>query len=91
MLFEPVDCTVEEAERNAKEQYEQMCKFDSELKPLYARLHELESICDPQYEEEENKLRDSIYWLEESADERERYYDYWLKQAEWARAREEIA
>lgn len=91
MLFEPIDCTVEEAERNAKEQYEQMCEFDSELQPLYTRLHELESICDSQYYEEECQLKERIYRLEDCADKCDRYYDYWLKQAEWARAREEIA
>ena len=91
MLFEPIDCAVEEAERNAEEQYRLMSECDSRLQSLYSRLRELENICDPQFSYEINILRDRIYWLEEKADEHERYNDYWLKQAEWARAREEIA
>lgn len=91
MLFEPIECTVEEAERQAESQYEQMCEFDSELKPLYARLHELENICDSQYYEEECELRERIRILENCADHCDRYYDYWLKQAEWAKNREVIS
>lgn len=91
MLFEPIDYTVEEAEINAAEQYKLMSECDSQLRSLYSRLREIENICDPQFSYEINILCDRIYWLEEKADEHERYNDYWLKQAEWARAREEIA
>jgi hypothetical protein len=88
MLFEPIDCTAEEARRNADACYERMCDFDKELKPLYERLHELEAICNNQYYEEECELRERIHILEGFADQCDRYNDYWLKQLEWAKQRE---
>ena len=89
MYFEPISCTVEEAKRNATYQQELMQSYDTELRPLYKRLHELEWLGEPEYSEELNELRERISRLEDSADNCERYLDYWQKQAEWAEAREE--
>lgn len=91
MYFEPIVCTVDEAKRNAAHQQKQMQSYDAELKVLYKRLHELEWAENPEYSQELCELREQIYRLEDSADYCERYMDYWLKQAEWARTREETA
>lgn len=89
MLFEPVNCSIAEAKRNAAYQQELMQSYDAELQPLYKRLHQLEWLCEPGYSEELNELRERISRLEDTAHSCERYLDFWQKQAEWAEIREE--
>ncbi len=89
MYFEPVNCAVKEAEEIAEAYHKKMCEADNELQPLYKRLHKLEEICDNQYADEENELREKIYALEEVANKYDRYWDYWVRQAQWARERAE--
>lgn len=55
MYFEPIDCTVEEAEENKKEQIKMLKQLWQELRPLYKRQAELECCA-------ANREREIIYW-----------------------------
>ena len=55
MYFEPIDCTVEEAEENKKRQIKMLEQLWQELRPLYKRQDELE-VYDLDYYEQEMNL-----------------------------------
>lgn len=86
MYFEPIDCTVEEAEENKKRQIKMLEQMRQELRPLYKRQAELEGYDLDDYEQEElNIILEKIDSLECCAANREREIDYWDTQANWAR------
>ena len=86
MYFEPIDCTVEEAEENKKRQIKMLEQIRQELRPLYKRQAELEGYDLDDYEQEElNIILEKIDSLECCAANREREIDYWDTQANWAR------
>ena len=86
MYFEPIDCTVEEAEENKKRQIKMLEQMRQELRPLYNRQAELEGYDLDDYEQEElNIILEKIDSLECCAANREREIDYWDTQANWAR------
>lgn len=86
MYFEPIDCTVEEAEENKKRQIKILEQMRQELRPLYKRQAELEGYDLDDYEQEElNIILEKIDSLECCAANREREIDYWDTQANWAR------
>lgn len=90
MYFEPIDCTVEEAEENKKRQIKMLEQMWQELRPLYKRQDELEGYDLDDYEQEElNIILEKIDSLECCAANREREIDYWDTQANWARKRAE--
>ena len=86
MYFEPIDCTVEEAEENKKRQIKILEQMRQELRPLYNRQAELEGYDLDDYEQEElNIILEKIDSLECCAANREREIDYWDTQANWGR------
>ena len=87
MYFEPIECTVEEAERNAQEQFEQMCEFDKELVRL-RKKRDMYDDTDIQDCEIIAEIDNEIYVTESCANKCDTYYDYWQTQARWARQRE---
>jgi hypothetical protein len=90
MYFEPIDCTVEEAEENKKRQIKMLERLLEELRSLYERQAELEGYDLDDYEQEElNIILEKIDSLECCAANREREIDYWDTQARWARKRAE--
>ena len=92
MYFEPIDCTVEEAEENKKRQIKMLEQLWQELRPLYERQDELEGYDLDDYEQSElNMILTEIESLESCAANREREIDYWDTQANWARKRKEVS
>ncbi len=81
--FEPIDCTVEEAEENIQESYSLMVAYDNQIVELRNKLSNIDE-CDPQNYEEVKELRNQICYLSASADNWERNLDYWRRQKEWA-------
>ena len=90
MYFEPIECTVEEAEENKKRQIKMLERLWEELRPLYERQDELEGYDLDDYEKSElNIILTEIESLESCAANREREIDYWDTQMNWARERAE--
>lgn len=90
MYFEPIECTVEEAEENKKRQIKMLERLQEELRSLYERQDELEGYDLDDYEESElNMILIEIDSLESCVANREREIDYWDKQMNWARERAE--
>lgn len=86
MYFEPIECTVEEAERLAQNAFEEMQEFDSQIYELQQKLSEIDEY-DPQNRDIVKEISDEIFYLSECANTRERWWDYWAQQARWAQAR----
>lgn len=88
MYFEPIECTVEEAEENKKRQIKMLERFRQELRPLYERQDELEGSDLDDYEQSElNMILTEIDILESCVANREREIDYWDTQMNWAKER----
>ena len=86
MYFEPIECTVEEAEENKKRQIKMLERLWEELQPLYERQDELEGYDLDDYEQSElNIILTEIESLESCAANREREIDYWDTQVNWGR------
>lgn len=81
--FEPIDCTVEEAEEMKQASYSRMEAYDNQIVELRNKLSNIDE-CDPQNYEEVKELEDQIYYLSDYADSEERNLDYWIRQKEWA-------
>ena len=90
MYFEPIECTVEQAEENKKRQIKMLERLWEELRPLYERQDKLEGYDLDDYEQSElNIILTEIESLESCAANREREIDYWDTQAKWAREGQE--
>ena len=90
MYFEPIECTVEEAEENKKRQIKMLEQVWEELRPLYKRRDQLEGYTLDYYEQSElDIILSKIESLESCAVNREREIDYWDTQANWVRKRAE--
>lgn len=86
MYFDAIECTVEEAERKAQENYKQMCKFDKELAQLWKRRNKYDDT-DSQFQEIIEGIDEEIYITESIANKYDTWYDYWSMQAIWAKKR----
>lgn len=91
MYFEPDESiTVEEAEDMIQTLFAEMKEYDSKIFELRARLDEIDE-CDSYNADIARDIQNDIYFYSCSADEREKWIDYWQMQAKWAKERIQVS